>query len=183
MPHSPSPEGDGYKPDREASRFSERSNPAPSINTRRLQTTSHLASRASSLSRRQGPPAHLNVAPKGTDRTDRYCLCRTAWSTPWKARCSTRPRIDSAAHTDPSRFTCKPALFEVEPRGVEPLTPAVQRRHDTLPKTSEACKIPSDADLLAMMLCSSFQEIHSGCCTDWSTNDARRPHISKQVQA
>jgi hypothetical protein len=34
-------------------------------------------------------------------------------------------------------------FFVVEPRGFELLTSAVQRRYDTLPEISDACKIPA----------------------------------------
>jgi hypothetical protein len=48
---------------------------------------------------------------------------------------------------------------EVEPRGFEPLTSAVQRRQDTLPGVSGVCKIPANGNFSLRTLCSSFQEI------------------------
>ncbi len=62
--------------------------------------------------------------------------------------CSTRLGISSAASNHPSRFTCKSAHFLVEPRGFEPLTSAVQRRQDSLPEVSGACKIPANRRIL-----------------------------------
>jgi hypothetical protein len=53
----------------------------------------------------------------------------------------------------------------VEPRGVKPLTSAVQRRHDSLLDFSEACKIAAKARISFMTLFPSFQVIYSGCCT------------------
>ena len=53
----------------------------------------------------------------------------------------------------------------MEPRGFEPLTSAVQRRHDTLPDVSAVCKIPAKAVYPALALFPTFQEIYSGCCT------------------
>jgi hypothetical protein len=35
-------------------------------------------------------------------------------------------------------------IFEVEPRGFEPLTSAVQRRRNTFPELSVACKIAAN---------------------------------------
>jgi endonuclease III len=37
-------------------------------------------------------------------------------------------------------FTCKTQVFEVEPRGFEPLASAVQRRRDALLDLSGVCK-------------------------------------------
>src|SRR5687768_13999991 len=42
----------------------------------------------------------------------------------------------------------KPQIFEVEPRGVEPLTSAVQRRHDALPELSRVCKLAANRHIL-----------------------------------
>ncbi len=63
------------------------------------------------------------------------------------------------------RFTCKSHIFGVEPRGLEPLASAVQRRLDSLPEVSSACKIPANQLISALVLFSAFQEIYSGCCT------------------
>jgi hypothetical protein len=43
-------------------------------------------------------------------------------------RCCTRAWLGGAALIFCSCFTCKSPIFEVEPRGFEPLTSAVQRR-------------------------------------------------------
>ena len=56
-------------------------------------------------------------------------------------------------------------LFEVEPRGVEPLTSAVQRRHNTLLEVSRACKLAAKARISFMALFPSVQVVDSGCCT------------------
>jgi hypothetical protein len=53
----------------------------------------------------------------------------------------------------------------VEPRGVEPLTSAVQRRHDTLLEISEPYKIAANAHIFCHMPFLCFQHIYSGCCT------------------
>ena len=53
----------------------------------------------------------------------------------------------------------------VEPRGFEPLTSAVQRRQDTLPEVSGACKMPANCRICPSARFSRFQEIYSGCCT------------------
>src|SRR5215211_5854200 len=55
---------------------------------------------------------------------------------------------------------------EVEPRGVEPLPSAVQKRSDSLLELSRASKMPANDDFLSRILCSSSQEVYSGCCTD-----------------
>jgi hypothetical protein len=52
----------------------------------------------------------------------------------------------------------------VEPRGVEPLTSAVQRRIVSLLGVSGACKTAAKARVSFMTLFSSFQVIYSGCC-------------------
>jgi hypothetical protein len=56
-------------------------------------------------------------------------------------------------------------VYEVEPRGFEPLTSAVQRRHDTLLDLSGVCKIVANKRISALSLFLVFQEIYSGCCT------------------
>jgi hypothetical protein len=56
-------------------------------------------------------------------------------------------------------------LCEVEPRGFEPLTSAVQRRHDALLELSTDFKISANPIFLAIVHFLSFQIIYSGCCT------------------
>src|SRR5215203_3882096 len=63
---------------------------------------------------------------------------------------------------------------EVEPRGFEPLTSAVQRRHHTLLERSVTCRIPAKRRISASVLFPSFQEIHSGCCTVAAQTQDRR---------
>jgi hypothetical protein len=53
----------------------------------------------------------------------------------------------------------------VEPRRFEPLTSAVQRRHDTLPDLSRVCKRPANKRISTLWLFLIFQKIYSGCCT------------------
>ena len=56
-------------------------------------------------------------------------------------------------------------LPEVEPRGFEPLTSAVQRRRDTLPGLSRVCKTAANKRISTLPPFLSFQEIYPGCCT------------------
>jgi hypothetical protein len=56
-------------------------------------------------------------------------------------------------------------IVVVEPRGFEPLTSAVHRRHDGLQELSTGFKIPAKPVVSALMLFSSFQKICTGCCT------------------
>ena len=58
-----------------------------------------------------------------------------------------------------------PLVFKVEPRGLEPLASAVQRRHHTLLELSVECKTAAKARISFMTLFPSFQVIYSGCCT------------------
>ena len=51
----------------------------------------------------------------------------------------------------------------MEPRGFEPLTLAVQKRHNTLLERSITCRIPANCRISALALFPVFQEIHSGC--------------------
>jgi hypothetical protein len=53
----------------------------------------------------------------------------------------------------------------VEPRGFEPLTSAVQRRHNTLLEVSGACKIAANGRILPITHFPALQEIYSGCYT------------------
>ncbi len=53
----------------------------------------------------------------------------------------------------------------MEPRGFEPLTSAVQRRHDTLLDVSGVCKISANTHIPCSTLFLGLQSIHSGCCT------------------
>jgi hypothetical protein len=62
-------------------------------------------------------------------------------------------------------FPANQYIFEVEPRGFEPLTSAVQSQHDSFPEVSRACKIPANSCILCSTVFSRFQDIHSGCCT------------------
>jgi hypothetical protein len=49
--------------------------------------------------------------------------------------------------------------------GLDPLTSAVQRRHDTLLDLSGVCKIAAKSCTSVLALFLPFQEIYSGCCT------------------
>src|SRR5215216_3630591 len=53
-------------------------------------------------------------------------------------------------------------VSRLEPRGFEPLTSAVQKRHNTLLERSVACRIPANSRISASALFLVFQEIHSG---------------------
>ncbi len=50
-----------------------------------------------------------------------------------------------------------PHILGVEPRGVEPLTSAVQRRHDSLPEVSRACRIPANSRIPSKHLSRRFK--------------------------
>jgi hypothetical protein len=67
--------------------------------------------------------------------------------------------------TESHQFVRGVVLLRVEPRGFEPLTSAVQRRHDTFLEISSPCKIAADTHISYMMLFPNFQGIYSGCCT------------------
>jgi hypothetical protein len=54
-------------------------------------------------------------------------------------------------------------LFEVEPRGFEPLTSAVQRRRDGLQELSVACKTPANSGISVLALFAGIQDFYSGC--------------------
>jgi hypothetical protein len=56
-------------------------------------------------------------------------------------------------------------ISRVEPRGFEPLTSAVQKRHDALLELSTDSKIPAKSIISAIVYFLSFQIIYSGCCT------------------
>ena len=56
-------------------------------------------------------------------------------------------------------------ITEVEPRGFEPLTSAMQKRTHIFPNLSAACKIAAKAHISCMMLFPSFQVIYLGCYT------------------
>jgi hypothetical protein len=64
-----------------------------------------------------------------------------------------------------SCLTCKSRIFLVEPRELEPLASAVQRRHHTLLALSGVCKMAAKARISFSTLFPGFQEISSGCCT------------------
>jgi hypothetical protein len=53
----------------------------------------------------------------------------------------------------------------VEPRGFEPLTSAVQSRHDTLLQISGVCETAASTRIPHTTLFLGFRDIHSGCCT------------------
>jgi hypothetical protein len=53
----------------------------------------------------------------------------------------------------------------VNPRGLEPLTSAVQRRRDRFQQLSQPCKIPANEPIPEKTLCCGFQVINPGCCT------------------
>jgi hypothetical protein len=53
-------------------------------------------------------------------------------------------------------------VSRLEPRGFEPLTSAVQKRHNTLLERSVTCRIPANSRISASALFPVFQEIHSG---------------------
>ncbi len=56
-------------------------------------------------------------------------------------------------------------LLEVEPRGIEPLTSAVQGRNNTFPKVSEICKLPANRGIPPSLFFCTFHVIRPGCCT------------------
>ena len=56
-------------------------------------------------------------------------------------------------------------VFEVEPRGLEPLASAVQRRRDTFLGLSAVCKIAANKRIYCMTLFAGFQDIGLICCT------------------
>jgi hypothetical protein len=66
---------------------------------------------------------------------------------------------------------------KVESRVFEPPISTVQRRHDTLLKLSDVCKIAANAHISCPIYFPSFQEICSGCCTvaAQDSNFARLP--------
>jgi hypothetical protein len=71
----------------------------------------------------------------------------------------------------PAIFT----LFEVEPRGFEPLTSAVQSQYGSLLEVSRVCKIPANKQNDVLTLSLRFQDIYSGCCT--VAAQAQRPFL------
>ena len=56
-------------------------------------------------------------------------------------------------------------MSRLEPRGIDPLPSAVQRRHETLLDLSGVCKMPANSCISVLVHFSAFQEIYSGCCT------------------
>jgi len=62
----------------------------------------------------------------------------------------------------------------VDPRGLEPLTSAMRRRHEGLLEYSEACKTPANSRISELAFFPIFQEIYSGCCTVAAPNDVAR---------
>src|SRR4028118_1646504 len=63
------------------------------------------------------------------------------------------------------RSTCKSEFLQVEPRGLEPLASALQRRHRTLLDLSVVCKIAANKRISTLVLLLMFQQVYSGCCT------------------
>src|SRR5918911_5343358 len=59
-------------------------------------------------------------------------------------------------------FPAKQHFYRVEPRGFEPLTSAVRRRHDSFPEVSRACKIPANKHIISEAVFSIFQDIYYG---------------------
>ena len=53
----------------------------------------------------------------------------------------------------------------MEPRRLEPLTSAVQRRRHALLDLSEVCKVAANKRISTLSLFLVFQKIYSGCCT------------------
>jgi hypothetical protein len=79
--------------------------------------------------------------------------------------CCTKALEHAGAFSYSSRFTYESTGKRVDLRGLEPLASAMRGRGNSLLEVAGACKIPANAYLLPKMLCSSFQEIYSGCCT------------------
>src|SRR5215210_2256041 len=71
----------------------------------------------------------------------------------------TRPR--SLRRISPAKLH----ILEVEPRGFEPLSSAVQRRRQAMLELSRTRKMAANTYILAITLFPSFQDISLGCCT------------------
>jgi hypothetical protein len=72
-------------------------------------------------------------------------------------------------HVSPAKLL----YLGVEPRGLEPLPSAVQRRHDALLALSGVYKTAANSCSSMLTHISAFQEIYSGCCTVTATQRAR----------
>src|SRR5215208_4775892 len=79
--------------------------------------------------------------------------------------CREGGRSRKAAYSAANPYPVNSRISEVEPRGFEPLTSAVQRRHHTFLKVSRVCKIPGNSSIFPKSLFCSFQILYSGCCT------------------
>ena len=73
--------------------------------------------------------------------------------------------VSSSTAATGCRFNHYGERCRVEPRGVEPLTSAVQKRHDALLELSTDFKVSANPIFLAIVHFLSFQIIYSGCCT------------------
>jgi hypothetical protein len=65
------------------------------------------------------------------------------------------------------RYVCPAKLrfSRVEPRGVEPLTSAVQRRRDALLALSRHCKTAAKPLVMTPKVFLTLQDVYPGCCT------------------
>jgi hypothetical protein len=90
------------------------------------------------------------------------------------------PELLSALSSSPT-FTCKWRSLQVEPRGFEPPTSAVQSLHNSFPEVSRACKIPANNYILFTTVFSRFQDIRPGCCTVAAHGAAFRPAWCKRM--
>jgi hypothetical protein len=71
----------------------------------------------------------------------------------------------------------------VEPRGFEPLTSAVQSRHDTLLQISGVCETAASTRIPHTTLFLGFRDIHSGCCTKRAWSKADTSSLSTVIAA
>ena len=72
-------------------------------------------------------------------------------------------RIEHAYPTPSVFATCRSFVSGAE--GFEPLTSAVQSRHDTLLQISGVCETAASTRIPHTTLFLGFRDIHSGCCT------------------
>jgi hypothetical protein len=70
---------------------------------------------------------HTKPSPGSVRRTV-LCSVRQLRTRPRDTTCVLEATNDTRTSAHPRRFTCKSSIFKVEPRGFEPLTPAVQRQ-------------------------------------------------------
>src|SRR5919202_587312 len=87
----------------------------------------------------------------------------TSWTTSTPRERARRPYGSPTSGWEPRMAVCR-----VEPRGFEPLTSVVQRRHASFPEVSRACKLPANKHIISEAVFSTFQDIHLGCCTQSS---------------